>query len=333
MRLALPLFTFLSVVVVPSVALAATLAQESFPIGEPPAANEYRATPIGQPVGASPSPDGRLTLGGAQNPTSSFFSSAWAGDGTSLWQVVDQGIDAPAVAGETGGAARFTWTGDVGSNRTVRRALTSPPANSAGSVVWMSSMVQLLENDGDFDGFALAGFRGGTNELDVNNEGFMVGVAGDGSEMDLVYHSRTRLAPPAGPVTLENNVLVDGISAGDIFHILVRGEENAVGGGGFPNDLVQIWVNPSDVSSEASLGAPDLLLNDFSMNGSSFNHFMLFGQDITGAGVLFDEFALGDTLSDVVTAEVVPEPASIAIWSLIGLGLAGFGYFRVRRKH
>lgn len=28
----------------------------------------------------------------------------------------------------------------------------------------------------------------------------------------------------------------------------------------------------------------------------------------------------------------VPEPTSIAIWSLIGLGLAGFGYYRVRRK-
>lgn len=27
----------------------------------------------------------------------------------------------------------------------------------------------------------------------------------------------------------------------------------------------------------------------------------------------------------------VPEPASFAIWSLIGLGLAGFGYFRIRR--
>ena len=28
----------------------------------------------------------------------------------------------------------------------------------------------------------------------------------------------------------------------------------------------------------------------------------------------------------------VPEPASIAIWSLIGLALTGFGYYRVRRN-
>ena len=32
------------------------------------------------------------------------------------------------------------------------------------------------------------------------------------------------------------------------------------------------------------------------------------------------------------TVQPVPEPASIAIWSLIGLGLAGFGYTRIRRK-
>ena len=32
------------------------------------------------------------------------------------------------------------------------------------------------------------------------------------------------------------------------------------------------------------------------------------------------------------TDAVVPEPASVAIWSVIGLGLVGFGYYRTRRK-
>ena len=36
--------------------------------------------------------------------------------------------------------------------------------------------------------------------------------------------------------------------------------------------------------------------------------------------------------SGLTTEVAIPEPASIAIWSLIGLGLAGFGYYRVRRK-
>jgi len=34
----------------------------------------------------------------------------------------------------------------------------------------------------------------------------------------------------------------------------------------------------------------------------------------------------------VNTATAIPEPTSIAIWSLIGLGLAGFGYYRMRRR-
>lgn len=38
-----------------------------------------------------------------------------------------------------------------------------------------------------------------------------------------------------------------------------------------------------------------------------------------------------DGVSGVSTLPV-PEPASVAIWSLIGLGLAGFGYTRIRRK-
>lgn len=34
----------------------------------------------------------------------------------------------------------------------------------------------------------------------------------------------------------------------------------------------------------------------------------------------------------VASAAAVPEPASVAIWSMLGLGLAGFGVYRARRK-
>ena len=45
-------------------------------------------------------------------------------------------------------------------------------------------------------------------------------------------------------------------------------------------------------------------------------------------------FALGEfeLFGDVVSTAAVPEPTSVAIWSLIGLCLAGFGYSRIRRK-
>ena len=52
-----------------------------------------------------------------------------------------------------------------------------------------------------------------------------------------------------------------------------------------------------------------------------------------------DEFALFNTVltQDQITAQfnaalAVPEPATIAIWSLLGIGLAGFGIFRARRR-
>ena len=54
--------------------------------------------------------------------------------------------------------------------------------------------------------------------------------------------------------------------------------------------------------------------------------FVGFGLNASGAG---DDltFAL-----DSISISQIPEPASFAIWSLLGLGLAGMGYYRTRRK-
>jgi len=46
----------------------------------------------------------------------------------------------------------------------------------------------------------------------------------------------------------------------------------------------------------------------------------------------FNSSAGGATFTLRQTFAPVPEPASIAIWSLIGIGLAGFGYLRSRRR-
>ncbi len=42
-----------------------------------------------------------------------------------------------------------------------------------------------------------------------------------------------------------------------------------------------------------------------------------------------DRVGLGEVAFEV---QVIPEPASIAIWSMIGVGLAAFGWIRIRRK-
>ena len=65
-------------------------------------------------------------------------------------------------------------------------------------------------------------------------------------------------------------------------------------------------------------------------NLSNFDGF--FG-DIAAFRVYNDALSAAEVQQNFqASLAAVPEPASIAIWSLIGLGLAGFGYYRTRRK-
>ena len=48
-----------------------------------------------------------------------------------------------------------------------------------------------------------------------------------------------------------------------------------------------------------------------------------------GNNVGIDNLSINGFVTD---APPVPEPASIAVWSLLGLALAGFGCFRACRK-
>ena len=57
---------------------------------------------------------------------------------------------------------------------------------------------------------------------------------------------------------------------------------------------------------------------------SNVNHVGFFASSSAGGTFAF--------FDDFTVSAVVPEPTSIAIWSILGLGLAGFGYYRTRRK-
>ena len=66
-------------------------------------------------------------------------------------------------------------------------------------------------------------------------------------------------------------------------------------------------------------GTPDSLFSQIIFEVSG-------GADGVSSGFVLDDFSVSGF------AAAVPEPASIAIWSLLGVALAGFGYYRVRRK-
>ncbi len=71
----------------------------------------------------------------------------------------------------------------------------------------------------------------------------------------------------------------------------------------------------ADFSSTAKILSIDLLRPDGTIDPTV---------EVLGtSGVVYSSQAQGNT---------VPEPASIAVWSLFGLGFAGFGYYRIRRK-
>jgi hypothetical protein len=71
---------------------------------------------------------------------------------------------------------------------------------------------------------------------------------------------------------------------------------------------------------------------DFSGNTLLAGESYLLRLTASGQGVGNNAGIDNFTLSGQLSPAAVPEPASIAIWSLVGLALAGFGFYRVRRR-
>ena len=80
------------------------------------------------------------------------------------------------------------------------------------------------------------------------------------------------------------------------------------------------FADGSLVDAVASVDGVVVDTYTFDLNNNGGELFMELGTLETG--MLIDNFSVTAT----------PEPTSIAIWSLIGLGLAGFGYRRLRRQ-
>lgn len=78
---------------------------------------------------------------------------------------------------------------------------------------------------------------------------------------------------------------------------------------------------------EAIEFAPSLILSD---DENFFLEILAEGSNSTGNNTGLDGITLNGTVEQI--EQVVPEPASIAIWSLLGLALCGFGYGCVRRN-
>jgi len=93
-------------------------------------------------------------------------------------------------------------------------------------------------------------------------------------------------------------------------------------------DTITVWVDPTDVTSEAALGTANLMTSAFEL--TSFNSIRLFAGNqaaaVDGAPIKnpvstnFDEIRIGGTLRDAIGT--IPEPASLAS-AVVGMLLLG----------
>ncbi len=107
------------------------------------------------------------------------------------------------------------------------------------------------------------------------------------------------------------------------------------------NEIAAIYNLAQEASLNYDLGDADAVLDVFNNGGEAEIGDLIWRQTSSLSQTEGDVVAVGDGFSLQLDASgngvigapaVVPEPASIVIWSLIGLGLAGFGYYRNRRK-
>lgn len=309
------------------VTAATPIAHDAFLTGGSPPAGEYTVGAL-----ASTSP---------QNPTVTGFSGAWQNGttATGIWTVESDGLDHPTAAGEAGG--RVQYSGFDGGIRRVERDLATY-AGSPDGVYWLSGQLR-LDGNTDTTGTIVAGFVQDNTLTDgqffdsaaaAGLQGLMWGFQGDGSEIDLILRHRQDLNPAIGNdgVVMANDVLLDGVTPGEVISILLKLEMNSEGTITTGNDLVSVWLNQEPVDDESLLPAADATFIDFSL-AEIFNlQQLVFAADGFDNQASFDEMRLGLTLQSVLpTAAAVPEPATAAIWIVIGMVALVFGRGRTRK--
>jgi hypothetical protein len=188
------------------------------------------------------------------------WSGDWSGatgDGATTYSVVGTGLDYGSVTYETGGAVSLAASSGSGS---IARSITGTPSASTYyfSVMMANLGVDSYIGPGDR---ALAHFAYGD---DIEESGLAFGFWGDNaSTMDAVF----RYDDKDTGMTNVNlaKLATDGSDLGKVFYFVAKAE---VGGSG---STLSVWLNPTDVSSEAAAtDSADASALDLSASGTAF---------------------------------------------------------------
>ncbi len=237
-----------------------------------------------------------------QNPTIPGFTGAWAGQTNIYEGGAGSALTYSGVASNNTGG---TFSNSVGG-RSGRVLSTMLGGNGAsGTNVYY---ISLMMNNSVV---SVANYRAFELDSQFGNRNFQLGSAADTGftnwGMRVTTASSTFLTADSGVAAVANST---------VFAVMKLTYSDVTGG-----DSVQLWINPTSLSSEASsTNSVSLTGFDFLHNSAKDFQFASF----SGAGTSsWDEVRVGTAWSDVTT---VPEPST---WAL----LAGTGtFFMVMRR-
>ncbi len=262
-------------------------------------------------VGPTPG-DGQYTLGDVvlQNPTVSTFNAAWADGLTSsvpgAFDVVASGLTWADVA-TAGGAIQFQNAASLSSTQSVVRDFNNA-ATYVDGVYYMSSLMSFDENFSTAAGSsALTGMLN-AEEGDSSVPwviGSQWGFQGNGAGgVDAVFRGRANVYPT---FPVEATVAASNLTAGK--HLFVVKVESDYTGGS--QDRISVWIDPSEVFSETTAGAPNLVVDyanwlDPTEDRRTVNAAILNATDVgADAVVTYDEIRFGESWEDATPSSTV----------------------------
>ncbi len=235
-----------------------------------------------------------------------FVTNAWSGSTNIAAGGASQALTYSNIVSDNTGGSYTTAVG----GRTTRAMSTTLGGNTVlgTNTYYISLMMQVST-------VASTNYRAFELESQFNNRNFQFGAAADTGSINWGMRVTT-----ATSTFLTNVSTVTAVTNQTVFAVLKLRYSSAAN-----DDAVDLWVNPSDLSSEA--GSTNFVtISGFDFLHNSAKNISL--ASFTGTGrASWDEMRVGTTWADVTP---VPEPSTLAMLGLAGLAAIGY---RIRRGH
>ncbi|MEM6313561.1 MAG: PEP-CTERM sorting domain-containing protein [Planctomycetota bacterium] len=218
---------------------------------------------------------------------------------TGNFQANALGEDSAAVDYEQGGRVQWIGVGNFPADRTINRQLNPIPASPTYFMSIMTNRLAWSGTPAD-NTYVVGGFT------DATGTGLLVGyddVLNDGTP-ELVFRSTN---DPSGTST----ILLPDAPSSDNQLVIVGLTINTAG-----NDVLEIFVDPPSLTATS---APTLTVSSINVTDSltPFTEARFSSPGQSGV-VFFDELRLA---TDFISVTAIPEPATIGLLGLGGLGL------------